>query len=415
MPLMLTRQPADAAGPAGHRCHLGGRDRRRAARAPGDACSWSSTPRWSARSPAWRRPLDHGRPRRPRRTAVHRRACARGTRGVALSLSAELADVRRGRPVRARTLTPELGSAAFTWAITGLGLGLIASFVRTQLPRRHRPAACLPRRAGPDPRADRPVRTAELGPRPGGPGRPDRERGARRAAGGRPDRPHPARRGAHSPRRRHRASATPTSRSARSWRSTAWSPATCAWSGTASPSRSTAAAAWRPSSPASWRPGLDPQAMDLPRRLSALDRKLSPATVRLDTAVLFLAFRDSATVEERRRLAREMHDGVAQEMASLGYFVDTLVDQEPEGSDRARQLTHAARAADDGRRRGTPLGPDAAHRASARTTPSAPRSARWPATSARAAAPRSTSPSTSRRRGCVPRSRASCCASPRRP
>jgi signal transduction histidine kinase len=86
-------------------------------------------------------------------------------------------------------------------------------------------------------------------------------------------------------------------------------------------------------------PGLDPQAMDLPRRLSALDRKLSPATVRLDTAVLFLAFRDSATVEERRRLAREMHDGVAQEMASLGYFVDTLVDQEPEGSTRARQLT----------------------------------------------------------------------------
>jgi signal transduction histidine kinase len=78
--------------------------------------------------------------------------------------------------------------------------------------------------------------------------------------------------------------------------------------------------------------------MDLPRRLSALDRKLSPATVRLDTAVLFLAFRDSATVEERRRLAREMHDGVAQEMASLGYFVDSLVQQEPEGSDRARQL-----------------------------------------------------------------------------
>jgi signal transduction histidine kinase len=86
-------------------------------------------------------------------------------------------------------------------------------------------------------------------------------------------------------------------------------------------------------------PGLDPQVMDLPRRLSALDRKLSPATVRLDTAVLFLAFRDSATVEERRRLAREMHDGVAQEIASLGYFVDTLVQQEPEDSARSRQLT----------------------------------------------------------------------------
>jgi signal transduction histidine kinase len=86
-------------------------------------------------------------------------------------------------------------------------------------------------------------------------------------------------------------------------------------------------------------PGLDPQAMDLPRRLSGLDRRLSPATVRLDTAVLFLAFRDSATVEERRRLAREMHDGVAQELASLGYFVDTLVGQEDADSARARQLT----------------------------------------------------------------------------
>jgi signal transduction histidine kinase len=86
-------------------------------------------------------------------------------------------------------------------------------------------------------------------------------------------------------------------------------------------------------------PGLDPQAIDLPRKLSALDRRLGPATVRLDTAVLFLAFRDSATVEERRRLAREMHDGVAQEIASLGYFVDTLVDAAEPGSDRARQLT----------------------------------------------------------------------------
>src|SRR5262249_41092924 len=86
-------------------------------------------------------------------------------------------------------------------------------------------------------------------------------------------------------------------------------------------------------------PGLDPQTLDLPRRLSALDRRLSPATVRLDTAVLFLAFRDSATVEERRRLAREMHDGVAQELASLGYFVDTLVRKEPQDSARARQLS----------------------------------------------------------------------------
>lgn len=57
------------------------------------------------------------------------------------------------------------------------------------------------------------------------------------------------------------------------------------------------------------------------RRLAA---QLRPNAVHLDTALLFAAFRDSATAEERRRLAREMHDGVAQDIASLGYLVDAL-------------------------------------------------------------------------------------------
>ena len=39
------------------------------------------------------------------------------------------------------------------------------------------------------------------------------------------------------------------------------------------------------------------------------------------------AFRDAATTDERRRLAREMHDGVAQEIASIGYLVDGLAAQ----------------------------------------------------------------------------------------
>ena len=34
--------------------------------------------------------------------------------------------------------------------------------------------------------------------------------------------------------------------------------------------------------------------------------------------------RSIATAEERRRLAREIHDGIAQELASLGYAVDDL-------------------------------------------------------------------------------------------
>ena len=74
-------------------------------------------------------------------------------------------------------------------------------------------------------------------------------------------------------------------------------------------------------------PGLDPQALGLQRTLSALATNLEPDIVHLDTALLFAAFRDAATVEERRRLAREMHDGVAQEMASLGYLVDDIMAQ----------------------------------------------------------------------------------------
>ena len=46
--------------------------------------------------------------------------------------------------------------------------------------------------------------------------------------------------------------------------------------------------------------------------------------VRLDAALLFSDIRLSATTEERRRLARDIHDGVAQELASLGYAIDDL-------------------------------------------------------------------------------------------
>jgi signal transduction histidine kinase len=45
---------------------------------------------------------------------------------------------------------------------------------------------------------------------------------------------------------------------------------------------------------------------------------------RLDTALLFDEVRSIATAEERRRVAREIHDGIAQELASLGYVVDDL-------------------------------------------------------------------------------------------
>lgn len=71
-------------------------------------------------------------------------------------------------------------------------------------------------------------------------------------------------------------------------------------------------------------PGAQPDQLGVADRLRQLMARLRPSAVHLDTALLFAAFRDAATAEERRRLAREMHDGVAQDIASLGYLADAL-------------------------------------------------------------------------------------------
>ncbi|HQR79442.1 MAG TPA: histidine kinase, partial [Actinomycetota bacterium] len=49
------------------------------------------------------------------------------------------------------------------------------------------------------------------------------------------------------------------------------------------------------------------------------------AALRIDSGRLFADVRTAATTEERRRLAREIHDGIAQELASVGYALDGLV------------------------------------------------------------------------------------------
>ena len=51
---------------------------------------------------------------------------------------------------------------------------------------------------------------------------------------------------------------------------------------------------------------------------------VADGALRLETAVLFDDVRSAVTVEERGRLAREMHDGVAQELAVVGYQLDAL-------------------------------------------------------------------------------------------
>lgn len=75
----------------------------------------------------------------------------------------------------------------------------------------------------------------------------------------------------------------------------------------------------------------------LRERLAELRTSLASLTVQLDTAMLFTRLRDAATADERRRLAREMHDGVAQDIASLGYLVDALA-AAPASDAQAEQL-----------------------------------------------------------------------------
>ncbi|MGI8888465.1 MAG: sensor histidine kinase [Nocardioidaceae bacterium] len=59
--------------------------------------------------------------------------------------------------------------------------------------------------------------------------------------------------------------------------------------------------------------------------LQELRGRLSEHSFRLDTALVFDEVRTLATADERRRLAREIHDGIAQEVASIGYTVDEMI------------------------------------------------------------------------------------------
>ena len=87
-------------------------------------------------------------------------------------------------------------------------------------------------------------------------------------------------------------------------------------------------------------PGLDSVTMDLDQSLVQLAARLGPHALRLDTALLFAALRDAATADERRRVAREIHDGVAQDIAGLGYRVDALLSRSgsPEQAEQLRVL-----------------------------------------------------------------------------
>lgn len=62
------------------------------------------------------------------------------------------------------------------------------------------------------------------------------------------------------------------------------------------------------------------------------------AALRLEAALLFDEVRSLATTEERQRLAREIHDGVAQELVMVGYGIDNAVAALPDASAAEEEL-----------------------------------------------------------------------------
>lgn len=79
-----------------------------------------------------------------------------------------------------------------------------------------------------------------------------------------------------------------------------------------------------------------------PTVMSRVTALTGPAALRLEAALLFDEVRSLATNEERQRLAREIHDGVAQELVMVGYGIDnalaTVHDDAAETADSLRTL-----------------------------------------------------------------------------
>jgi signal transduction histidine kinase len=66
---------------------------------------------------------------------------------------------------------------------------------------------------------------------------------------------------------------------------------------------------------------------------------IGQAGARLASALLFDDVRRLATVDERMRLAREIHDGIAQDMASVAYLLDDIArDADPDTATRLVSL-----------------------------------------------------------------------------
>ena len=77
--------------------------------------------------------------------------------------------------------------------------------------------------------------------------------------------------------------------------------------------------------------------------VQAVGRIVTASAPRLESSLLFDEIRRIATVEERQRVAREIHDGIAQELVYVGYELDALggdIDTRP---DRAKESVRRVR------------------------------------------------------------------------
>jgi signal transduction histidine kinase len=81
---------------------------------------------------------------------------------------------------------------------------------------------------------------------------------------------------------------------------------------------------------------LDAHRMIEQRQVDQLVHQLRPHALQLQAALLFARVWESATHQERQRIAREVHDGVAQDVASLGYLVDNIATGATDPAQRER-------------------------------------------------------------------------------
>ncbi|WP_222853482.1 GAF domain-containing sensor histidine kinase [Fodinicola acaciae] len=85
-----------------------------------------------------------------------------------------------------------------------------------------------------------------------------------------------------------------------------------------------------------------PRAFDS-QTVSAAASVAASAVLRLETALLFDDVRSLATTEERQRLAREIHDGVAQELVMVGYGIDNALALLPDRPEDASSMLSSLR------------------------------------------------------------------------